>query len=335
MRRSDAGGFIRTGGFAKRVELGQEPPPLHLHRTSRARWGVRDLAVDESEAERAQVRERGLGSIGDAAEHGLAEEHAADGDAVQPAGEVRAAPALDGVGVPGAVQPAVGRRHPRGDPGAVLPRAGRGAFMHHAVEGGVSGDRERPAPQRAAEAPAQPEGVRPQDGAGVGRPPQDRLPFAEPGEDAAAVGAQQAAGIEVAAGREQSVRFVEREIRIGKCVRGPVLHDRKGRRVFNSLTCLWSRRVPPVLVQPPPPAQGIGSELSAGSWRGIRRSAAKRTPLQRAGSDEAAVPFLFQRNRRCPRKASDRSRHRFVAGGPQWPGRRLRIYGSPARRAIG
>ena len=171
------------------------------------------------------MHERNLGRIGDAAEHRLAEEHAADGHPVQSAGKRRAVPAFDRVRVSGAVQPAVRGDHRLVDPGAVLSRAGRRTFADHTVERGICGGGERLAPQRAVQGPADVQGMRPEHRARVGGPPQDRLAPGEPREDAVAIRIQQAPRAEVAAGREQAVRFVERERRIGEVVRGRARRD--------------------------------------------------------------------------------------------------------------
>ncbi len=49
-----------------------------------------------------------------------------------------------------------------------------------------------------------------EDGARIGRPPQNRITLGKPREDAATVGVEQPAGRKIAAGGEQSVRIVER-----------------------------------------------------------------------------------------------------------------------------
>ena len=131
---------------------------------------------------------------------------------------------------------------------------------------------------------------------------------------------QQALRTEVAAGREQPVRLVERELRIGNASGEECRVIRKGCRIFNSLACLRGRRVSPILVQPPP-VQGIGPEPPAGMRQEKRR-------CRRAGSGEAAVSLPFQRNRRRPPKASDRSRPPVRGGAPAVAA--PPIYGSPA-----
>ncbi len=67
-------------------------------------------AMPVAPAGRHQARQRHLGGVALAAEHGLAEEHAAEAHPVEPANQLPAAPDLDAVGVAAPVQ--LQRRRP-------------------------------------------------------------------------------------------------------------------------------------------------------------------------------------------------------------------------------
>ena len=182
------------------------------------------LAVDEAEAPVLQVAdqggEAGLGGVAHAAEHGFAEEGTADGHAVETADQpVGVVVHLDTVGVAGHVQPVVGVLHVFRDPGAVLARAGLGTGLDDGLEVGVETDVEAPVAQHLAQAAVHAELVREQHHARVRAPPQDGLALLVPGEDAAAVGGQQARLRQIAAHGQQAIGFVQGLIHRGKGLR--------------------------------------------------------------------------------------------------------------------
>src|ERR671912_213075 len=102
----------------------------------------------------------------------------------------------------------VGGHHLAGDPRPLGPVP---AGPDHLAKGPVVRDREPARPQ----GPGQPAGdVQPgldaEDGPRVGGPPEDRVPLAEPGEDALGVGPEEACGFEGPADPDQPVLVGER-----------------------------------------------------------------------------------------------------------------------------
>lgn len=173
----------------------------------------RHLAVDEDEAGVAQMAdqrdEADLGSVVGAAEHRFAEEQPAHGQAVEAADQLSLLPDLHGVGNSAQVQLLVGQLHRRGDPGAVGVVTRRGTSLDHRPEVTVESDFEALLAQALGQAAGNVQFVGEQDGARVGRPPEDRLAILVPGEAAVAIGCDQALRIEVAAGREQPVGLLQ------------------------------------------------------------------------------------------------------------------------------
>ena len=102
------------------------------------------LAVDQGKAvggqQVHQCGEGALGGVGPAGEHGLAKEHAADGDAIEAGNELAVFTDLQGVGQPSLVQRRVGSLDGGGDPGAVLAGTGLCAGSHHVGKGRVERD---------------------------------------------------------------------------------------------------------------------------------------------------------------------------------------------------
>ena len=115
-----------------------------------------ELGVEQREAAalqpRHQMHQRDLAGVGLAAEHALAEERAAERDAVEAADQLAIQPGLDRVGVAHDVQLAAQVEDGVVDPG--LPAAGRRlrAARHHILEGAVGGDLEGPLENRLPEA---------------------------------------------------------------------------------------------------------------------------------------------------------------------------------------
>jgi hypothetical protein len=171
---------------------------------------VRELAVDQRHVFLArQFHQRDLGGVGDAAEHGFAEEDVPELHAVDAAGEASVVPALDGAPVAELEQLVVGAQHFGGDPGTALALARFGAAQHHFAVGLVVRDHERLLPQRLVQAARDVDRVREDDGAPRGAPPQDRFALVVPGKDPAVIGEQQALGAQAAPGGQQAVGFGE------------------------------------------------------------------------------------------------------------------------------
>ena len=117
-----------TGGIAKRrAETAHGTRRAAISRPpKRGEVGGALLAVDRLDAvvaaERDQRRERDLRRVGAAREHRLAEEHPAERDAVEAAGELAVDPGLDAVHAAGVVPGGVGVDHLGHDPGAASGR---------------------------------------------------------------------------------------------------------------------------------------------------------------------------------------------------------------------
>lgn len=153
-----------------------------------------------------------LGSIRFPAEHGLAEEGAADGDAVEPADQTTVPVDFDRVGEAAFMQGRVGADHVGGNPGAGLAGAGFRTGPHDVFEGAVEDHLEAGIANALAQAAGHAELGREQHAAGIRAPPEDFLAFREPRENAAAVGALQPFRGQRAANGEQAVRMLERAV---------------------------------------------------------------------------------------------------------------------------
>src|SRR5262249_46879954 len=119
------------------------------------------------------MHERHLAGIARHAEHALAEEGAADGDAVEPADQPAVLPALDGVGEPHLEELAVQQEDLAVDPGVAAPRPGRGAAIDDALEVGMAADLERLLPHRLLQPPGHVEGLEREDAAQLRIDPVD------------------------------------------------------------------------------------------------------------------------------------------------------------------
>ena len=97
------------------------------------------------------------------------------------------------------VEALVGSDHIRHQPGAAVFVSGFRAGLNDGVEVPVHGRTEPASAQRFMQASGDAEPVRNEHGPGVGRPPEDGVAVAEPGEDPAPIGVDQA-------GRAQSLR---------------------------------------------------------------------------------------------------------------------------------
>ena len=125
-------------------------------------------------------------------------------DAVQAADKFVAVPRFDGVGMAELVQPDVGVHHFGHDPRAVLIRARGGrAPEHDLAERPVDGDGEAALPNFLADGVGDAETLGNDHAPGIGGPPEQRLSFAVPREDAAAVRRKQPPDGQIAADRDQ------------------------------------------------------------------------------------------------------------------------------------
>ena len=158
------------------------------------------IAMPCAAAEADQRGQRDLRGVGAAREHRLAENSAADRHAVQAAGQLAVDPGLDAVRVAGAVQGAR-RRAPsrarsrcrsgpsRGACAQALDHARRSAWSMRISQPGRGAGSARSV-LRSERCSLKRADL--QHHARVRAPPQHRLAFAEPGEDAVRVGLQQA-----------------------------------------------------------------------------------------------------------------------------------------------
>src|SRR5262249_46337528 len=165
-----------------------------------------ELDVEQLKAALAQVfdqaDQRHLRGIAPAREHRLAGEQAADRDTVDAASQFVSGPHFEAVGVTAGVEFLVGPDQRRGDPAAVAWPVGTAA--DDLAEGAIDGMTKAARAKRAQEPPRDVQLGQFEDAARVGRPPQERVFRSEPGEDAAAIGFQQALGAQVSAHGNQA-----------------------------------------------------------------------------------------------------------------------------------
>ena len=182
-------------------ETGAEAPEM----------GGFDLAVDEVEMEFLQAGnecdEGRLGGVRPCREHRFAEEDVAEGDAVKPAHKRSFLPDLDGVDVAEVVEGDVGLLHLLRDPGAVLAGAGLPTGGDHLSEGMIESDPEKSLFQELSHAARDAEFPGEQNEAGIGRPPEERLPLGIPGEYPLPVGGQKPLRREVSADGQQAAVY--------------------------------------------------------------------------------------------------------------------------------
>jgi len=186
--------FRRAAVERARNLLGAELPQM-----MRDELGVEQTKAPQSEA-RHEMGERNLAGIAHAAEHALAEEGAADANAVEPADQLLRVPRLHAVGAAEAVELEIGCTHLGCDPGAGTRRARCRTSVDHASEIPVDREVETAVAQRLGETAGAAELLRKEDRARVWRPPQDRLSRGIPGKDAAAIGSDEPLGGKVTAG---------------------------------------------------------------------------------------------------------------------------------------
>ena len=199
-------------------EVGIECASRHVHRSECRKMLVRELTVDQPVAQPAQAHQRRLRCVAGSSEHGFPKEHPTHRHAVEASDELPVLPCLDRPRMAEPVQPAVGANHLPGYPGRALRGARHGTAPDDISESAVGAEGEMTPPQGLAQASGDPQVLGKEHRTRIGAPPEHRLPLAEPGEDAAAVRAQQAFGSQIAARREQSVRVLERLLDVGKPV---------------------------------------------------------------------------------------------------------------------
>ena len=180
-----------------------------------ARWSVscwQSISGTPCRAQhRNQPRQRHLRRVGLVGKHRLAEEHPAKRQTIQAADEFAPAPGLDRVSVAKRVKVAVGHRHLPCDPRAVLRIAHDArASIDHRSECRVHAHFKVASPDAFRQRARQPILVGVQHHPRIGTPPQQRLALAVPGVDTAPIGVDDALRRQIAAGRQQSVRLLQR-----------------------------------------------------------------------------------------------------------------------------
>ncbi len=147
-----------------------------------------------------------LGGVAHAAEHRFAKKHRSESHAVKATRQFIFQPALYGMGVPQAVEAAVGVDHRLVDPGSFPSfQPDAGALTDHPLKGEIASDAEPAAAQGAPQAAGTVEFVGKEDTAGIWSPPEDRLAGRVPGKDSLPVGEEQAFGREIAPYGQQAI----------------------------------------------------------------------------------------------------------------------------------
>ncbi|CDN05802.1 conserved hypothetical protein [Klebsiella quasipneumoniae subsp. similipneumoniae] len=111
------------------------------------------------------------------------------------------------MGMPQLMQLVVGANDAAGYPGAFVTIAG--AALNHLAKGVVERDAVGRTLMKALHAAAEMELFRPEHRPGIGRPPEDRVAGGKPGKNTTLIGHQQARGAQIAAERQQAVRFTQ------------------------------------------------------------------------------------------------------------------------------
>src|SRR5688500_10675124 len=171
----------------------------------------RDLTVDELDPALTEkvdrVHESHLRGVPGAREHRLAEERASDRDSVEATDQLTAPPCLERVRPAERMQASVCSRHVARDPGAAAIAARLCARGDYARELGIHAERVAALRDRPAEAPRDLERCGPKNRTRIWAPPENRLTFFVPREDATRVRRKQPLGRKVAASRQQAVRL--------------------------------------------------------------------------------------------------------------------------------
>ena len=140
-------------------------------------------------------------------EHGFAKKSPAQSHAVKAARQRAVPPGFNGVGIAQGVQALIGRNHLRDDPGSGRGGARCGAGSDDPSKSPVQGKGKRPAAQGPGAAPGQMKGLQRQHATWIWRPPEHGQALFIPGEDAPAVGRQQAFGPQVTPQAQETVRM--------------------------------------------------------------------------------------------------------------------------------
>ena len=150
----------------------------HLDRAEGAQVVGDELGVEQPEAAgfepRDQVHQRDLRSVARAVEHALAEEGAAERDAVEPADQIVAVIDLDAVAMAVRVERAVDAADAAVDPGAGAAGLGLGAAVDHRLEVAVDADREGRGAHGARQPPRHVEALERDDAAHLRLDPVER-----------------------------------------------------------------------------------------------------------------------------------------------------------------
>ena len=136
-----------------------------------------ELGVEQHEAAqmkpRYQVHQGHLAGVAGPREHAFAAESAADGDAIETAGQFAVLPALDTVGDTQPVQFDEGLDDFIVDPGILAAFGGGGALPHNIGKGAIGADFKNPAAHCFLQALGDVEGFQRQDAADFGVDPED------------------------------------------------------------------------------------------------------------------------------------------------------------------
>src|SRR5437588_317432 len=195
MLRAERGevAFASGRGFEQFVILA----PRHLDRAERAQVIGHKLCVEEPKSAgleaRHEVHQRDLGGVARAVEHALAEERAAERNAVEPADEVLSLIDLEAVAMAPFVELAIKHADAPVDPCARATGAGLRASLEHRVEIAVDRDGELVGAHRAGKPARHVEAVERNDAALLRLDPIERrvVRALRHGKDAAGIGLEQ------------------------------------------------------------------------------------------------------------------------------------------------
>src|SRR3546814_336627 len=153
-----------------------------------------------------------FGCVACTREHRLAEEDAAQRDAVQPPDQLPVSPHFNAMGLTTIEQFHVGVAHVLAQPGAVATAALTTAGLQHRIECAIETECVVAPPDRFLEAVRDVELAWLKHGARIRTPPQHRLFRVVPGENALSVSADETRRRQIAAYREQPGRIARRQM---------------------------------------------------------------------------------------------------------------------------